>query len=109
MKAFVETLKLVIAALLLSSAVDGVALAGEGEGDDDHDRALEAVELGQARPLAEILRRIRPQLEGEVVGVEFESQNGRYVYEFKVISKSGRLREIYVDATSAEILRDKPD
>lgn len=109
MKAFSETLKLVIAALLLSAAVGGVALADEGEDDDDHDRALEAVERGEAHPLAEILRRIRPQLDGEVVGVEFERQHGRYVYEFKVISTSGRLREVYVDATSAEILRDKPD
>jgi uncharacterized membrane protein YkoI len=109
MKAFVETLKLVIAALLLSSAVGGAALADDDEGDDDHERAFNAVESGRARPLAEILNSVRPHIQGEVVGVEFENFEERYVYEFKVVSPSGQLREIYVDALTAEILRVKLD
>ncbi|MCI0429979.1 MAG: PepSY domain-containing protein [Rhodospirillales bacterium] len=52
---------------------------------------------------------MRDQLGGEVVGVELDRQDGRYVYEFKVITSAGRLREIYVDALTAELLKSEDD
>ena len=79
------------------------AIAGSGR---DHDRALRAVERGEALPLAEILERFRPELlDGEIADVEFERKQGRWVYELKVIDRSGRLWEFYVDAASAEVLK----
>lgn len=77
--------------------------------DDDHERARRAVQSGRALPLAEILQRLDGRLGGEVIEVEFEREDGRYVYEFKVITPAGRLREIYVDALSAEILEIEDD
>ncbi len=96
-------------ALLLAPA--GIVLGDDDEEEDehDHDRARHAVERGRARPLAEILARVRDRLQGEVVGVEIERKNGRYVYEFKVITAAGRLREVYVDAMTAEVLETKED
>ena len=78
-------------------------------GRHDHDRARRALEEGQARPLADILAEVRPRLGGEVIDVEFEREDGRYVYELKVITPAGQLREIEVDALTAEILEDKED
>lgn len=97
-------LRLLAAAALASAAVlSSSALANR---DRDNDRALRAVEQGEALSLAEILDRIRPQLlGGEVVDVAFERTRGRWIYELKVIDRSGHLREFYVDAANAEILQ----
>jgi uncharacterized membrane protein YkoI len=71
----------------------------------DHERARRAVERGEALPLPDLLKRVRADLQGEVVGVSFERKRDRWVYEFKVIAPGGRLMEVYVDAASAEILK----
>lgn len=71
----------------------------------DYDQARRAVERGEALALAEILTRVRSDLGGEVVGVEFERKRDRWVYEFKVIDPAGRLWEVYVDAATAAILK----
>jgi uncharacterized membrane protein YkoI len=90
-------------ALAICLAGAGAALADNG-GDSDHDEALRAVEEGHTRPLSAILDELQGKLGGKVVGVEFEAEGGRYIYEFKVITPAGDLREVYVDAATAEIL-----
>lgn len=77
--------------------------------DDDHERAWRAVQSGRALPLVEILQRLEGRIGGDVIEVEFEREDGRYVYEFTVITPSGRVREITVDALSAEILEIEDD
>ena len=78
-------------------------------GRHDHERARRALEEGRARPLADILAEVRHRLGGEIIDVEFDREDGHYVYEFKVITPGGQLREIEVDALTAEVLKDKPD
>lgn len=73
----------------------------------DQDRAREALERGEALPLADILARVRPELGGEIVGVSFEREDGRWIYEFKVIGSDGRLKEVYVDAATTRVLKQK--
>jgi len=75
------------------------------EGDRDQDEARRAVERGEALPLFDILARVRSELGGEVVSVSFKRRRDRWIYEFKVVGVTGQLSEIYVDATSAEILK----
>jgi uncharacterized membrane protein YkoI len=77
--------------------------------EDDHDRAMEALQQGRVRPLAEILAEVQQDLGGQVVGVEFDDEEGVYVYEFRVVTDAGRLREVYVDATSGQILKFEED
>jgi uncharacterized membrane protein YkoI len=80
-------------------------------GDDDHDRARQALQRGDIRPLADILGQLRAELGGEVIEVEFnDRKRGRnYTYEFKVLTKAGRLSEVTVDAATAEILEREDD
>lgn len=80
------------------------AAAARADDDDDHDRAMEALRQGRVRPLAEILAEVEHDLGGQVVGVEFDDEEGVYVYAFRVVTSAGRLREVYVDATSGQIL-----
>jgi uncharacterized membrane protein YkoI len=93
-------------AALLSGAASGTA---EDDLDDDHDEARRAVEQGRARPLAEILDRIGPRLGGKVIGVELEHEHERYIYELKVVTSGGELREIYVDAMTGEMLKSEEE
>jgi uncharacterized membrane protein YkoI len=85
--------------------VCGAAAARADDEDDDHDRAMEALQQGRVRPLAEILAEVEQDLGGRVVGVEFDDEEGVYVYEFRMVTDAGRLRVIYVDATSGRILK----
>ena len=84
-------------------------LAAPATADEDADRAYRALERGEVRPLAEILITLERRLEGEVVGVEFEREDGRHVYEFEVVTPGGRLVEIYVDAATGRILEREDD
>jgi uncharacterized membrane protein YkoI len=86
-----------------------LVFAGGGEPeweDDDHayDRARRAVESGESLPIAELLARVKKQIPGEVVGVEFERKRGKWMYEFKLIDGDGRLLEVYVDAQTGTII-----
>ena len=49
------------------------------------------------------------ELGGEVVGVDFDRDDGRWIYEFKVIGPAGRLVEVHVDAATARVLRRQAD
>lgn len=72
--------------------------------DFAHDRARRAVIRGEILPMAQLLNRVYARIPGELVGVEFERHYGLWVYEFKIVDKAGRLREVHVNAQSGEIL-----
>ena len=59
--------------------------------------------------MAEILEQVQDRLGGKLVGVELDREDGRYVYELDVVTPDGRLREIHVDALSAEIVKSEDD
>lgn len=52
---------------------------------------------------------IGPKINGEIIETEFEYDQGRPVYEFKYVDKKGRVQELYVDARTGILLKDKPD
>jgi uncharacterized membrane protein YkoI len=89
-----------------------VVTAGAAHADNarlEQDMTRQAVERGEIRPLADILAAIRNKLPGEVIGVEIERKNGRWLYEFRVSDSKGRLFEVYVDARSGAIDRIKEE
>ena len=119
MKRMLKRRTALLLGLALAGATGGLARADDRNDDRDgdrkgghrrdHERARRALAEGRARPLAEILEAVRGRLDGEVIGVEFDREDGRYVYEFKVVGSDGRLREVDVDALSAEILKVEDD
>jgi uncharacterized membrane protein YkoI len=81
---------------------------GEREHEDDHhhrEAVRAAVERGEVKSLLDVLREVKPQLHGEIVGVEIERQGSVWIYEFRVADEKGRLLEVYVDAATAKILK----
>lgn len=91
---------LALAVLLLAPAV---AAAGESE----HDRARRAVEEGRILPLRDILSRAEAQVPGQLIEAELEDEDGRLVYEIKMLAKDGRLVKMIFDAASGEVLKTK--
>ena len=82
--------------------------AAAGDDDRDHRRAGDAVRDGRARPLAEILRIVRPQL-GEILEVELDEDDGVLVYEIKYLDRRGRRMEAEIDARTGRILEREED
>jgi uncharacterized membrane protein YkoI len=90
-------------ALIVGDIRAGQALAGE----KSHDAVRQAVERGEIQSLSSILTAVREKLPGEVTAIEVEKKKDRWIYEFRVVDKNGRLFEVYVDARSAEIIQTK--
>lgn len=73
----------------------------------DHDRARAALKAGEVLPLQEILDRVQGSHPGEVLEVELERKDGRWVYELKLLQSGGRLLRLDVDAKTAAVLRSR--
>lgn len=99
-------LNISIMALLLALAETSAGAIARDR-DRDQDMVRQAVERGEIKPLAEILKAVRSKLPGDVVGVEIEQKRGRWFYEFRVADNKGRLFEVYIDARSGIIDRIK--
>lgn len=84
------------------------ALADGGD-HHDHERARRALEAGDILPLATLLERTGVEATGRLLEVELEREDGRLVYELKVLTPQGRVIEHYVDARSGTILKTEAE
>lgn len=98
-----------MAAMAMGVVLTFAALPAKPDDGDDHDRAFEAVERGEALSLPEVMARAKQHLRGEVVGTRFSREHGRWIYEFKVITTGGKLRRVYIDAASGKSVKDEDD
>jgi len=73
--------------------------------DSDQDRARAAVQAGQVLPLKTVLERLEREHPGQVLEVELERDDGRWVYEVKLLQAGGRLVKLELDADSGEVLK----
>ena len=101
-------------ALLLSAGLAGPALADgahqRDQGRDhgrDHERARQALERGQVLPLRQVLDKIEREQQGQVLKIEFEREEGRYLYEIRLLQADGRLVKLKVDAVDGRVLSIK--
>ena len=79
--------------------------------DDDHsyDRARRAVRSGEAMPLPQAMTRLRATIQGNLIATEYESEFDRWVSEFTVIDREGKLRRVHLDARTGELVRVTDD
>ena len=73
-------------------------------GAQDHDRARRALEAGEILPLRTILERVAVEHPGRVLEVELEREDGRWVYEIKLLRAGGSLIRLEVDARDGATL-----
>jgi hypothetical protein len=93
-----STMRLLLAAAAI--LVGTAALADR----DDHERARAALAREEILPLAEIMPAIEARFYGRAIEVEFERDDGRWVYEFELITPAGRIVEVEVDAASGRVI-----
>lgn len=68
----------------------------------DHDLARQALAAGQILPLRTVMDRLEREQPGQVLEVELERSDGRWIYEFKVLQVGGRLVKLKVDARTGD-------
>jgi uncharacterized membrane protein YkoI len=94
------------AGLLVASSL---GLQPAWAGKDDHERARRAVLAGEVLPLPTVLERLALEQPGQVMAVELEQDDGRWIYEIKLLRPGGQLVKLKLDAQTAAVLRSKPD
>lgn len=73
----------------------------------DQRAAQAAVARKEALPLDVILGKVTAAHPGDVVDVDFEREDGRWVYEIKLIEPAGSVLEVDVEASSGAILKSR--
>jgi uncharacterized membrane protein YkoI len=97
-------------ALILIALVAAIGAPRGAAGDDsDHDLARRLLEQGRILPLAEIVDKVRSEIPGEMLEVEFETDDGAHIYELKILRPDGRVQEIEVEAATGKIVKIEDD
>jgi uncharacterized membrane protein YkoI len=98
-------LALLTALAVLSAGTAAAEGSHEGESDHDQDRAFEALQRGEVLPLDKVLAGLGQRHPGELIGVELERREGRWIYEVRLIDGSGRLIDLDIDARTGKVIR----
>ena len=82
---------------------------GHGAGEESQDSALAALERGQIVSLEEILKLPEAQGLGQILEIDLELHNARWVYEIEGLSSNGLISRHFFDAATKAELADEPD
>lgn len=78
--------------------------------DISHNEALKLRSKGVIMPLSTLLDAVDTRYPlAQILEVELDRDDGRYVYEIELITRDGVVRELTLDAASAAILHDEID
>ncbi|HUW24936.1 MAG TPA: PepSY domain-containing protein [Gallionella sp.] len=92
------------AVLVLALLCAGSIQAGDAH---DQDRARQALEAGEILPLRTILEKIERDYPGQVMEVDLERKESRWIYEVKVLRMGGTLIKLKYDARDGALLGAK--
>lgn len=77
--------------------------------DDDHIAAREALRRGEILPLTRILEIALRAVPGDVIDVELDRHHGEWRYEVKVLTSTGRVREVKLNARTGVVQEIEDD
>lgn len=92
-----------------------MAFALSVQADDlSQDEALRLREAGRILPLEQVIALIQTRYPGSRVlevelEVELEEDDAIYIYEVELVTRQGLVRELEIDATRGEVLKDEED
>ena len=108
--------------LLLAVLASGLGTVALSKGKDKGDQAVirEALQRGEVLPLDRILAIATAKVPGEVIKVELALEGKKpkadkthasklLIYEIKVLTAEGRVRELEIDARSGTVLKVEDD
>ena len=103
-----SVLKMLLAGVLATSAITS-ATAGDDK-KKEHDVIRDALRRGEVLPLTKVLAIAAQRVPGDIVEVELEDDDDRaLVYEIKILTDAGRVREIKIDARTGAVLEIEDD
>ncbi|BBP75961.1 MULTISPECIES: PepSY domain-containing protein [Pseudomonas] len=78
--------------------------------DLDQDEALHLRQQGVILPLERLLQQAMGHYPGaKLLEAELESKHGLYVYEVELLTQAGVVRELKLDASNGDLLKDEED
>lgn len=105
---FATTL-LLLGALGASAPQGGVADEKKHRREREHHAVREALRRGEVLPLVKILAIASKEVPGDVIEVELEQERDALVYEIKILTGTGRVREVEIDARTGTVLKIEDD
>ena len=75
--------------------------------DDDHgshELARQALEQGRVLPLRAVLEKVERDYQGQTLKVEFDQDDGRFLYKIRLLQSDGRMVKLKVDAVDGKVL-----
>jgi len=97
------------AACLLAASPVAARDQPRGDDRDQTTRIRAAVARGQLLPLPRVLAIARARVPGRLLDVELEEDGRRLLYEVKILTRSGRVVEVTVNARNGRILEVEED
>jgi uncharacterized membrane protein YkoI len=98
----------VVAAVLTAMLLSTLAVSGARASDKaDHEQARAAVQAGEVLPLPTLLQKLQRTHPGQVLELELERDDGRWLYEVKLLQANGRLLKLELDASTGQVLKVK--
>ncbi len=83
--------------------------AGDGDRANELATIRAAVQRGELLSLPRILALAQARVPGDVVKTELEVKHKRLIYEVKILTRTGRVKEVNLDARTGTILRVEDD
>ena len=106
LRRFVAPLALVaVAALLPATSV----MAAKDSHKDDHVEARELLRRGEILPLDHILDIAQGRVAGDVIEVELEREDEGWEYKVKVLTPTGLVRKVTMNARNGAVVKIKDD
>lgn len=100
-----------VTAVFLGAAFGGTVVARAGDDhrqmqqdDDAREGIRRGVDSGSIKSLATLRRIVQQRFDGQIVSTKFDVEDGRPVYEFRILGGNDRLIEVEIDAASGDIL-----
>lgn len=90
------------AVLLLLLVLPGPALADDDR--DDAERASRGARSGEFLPFARLAQEALRHHPGRIVEAELDQDDGRVIYEIRILRPDGRVIEMELDARTGRIL-----
>lgn len=103
------TTRRLLAPLAFAAALSLIPVSLAVADDDDHVEARALLQRGEIVPLAQVLDVVRQRVPGDVIEVELERDDGLWEYEVKVLTPTGIVRKLTLDARNASVLKIKDD
>lgn len=97
--------------LLLSTLLLGLSsgLADDKDRKQEHTIVRDALQRGEVLPLVKILAIANEHVPGDVIEVELEEEKVGLVYEIKILTGNGRVREVKIDARTGTVIEIEDD